>query len=245
MCSECQPRPITDSGSRGYLTPEFSPGRIDAVSPLRACGRQRSSPLERRSGSRPLKSMFRCQDAGVCSGSRLDNVQAAKDSSVRFEWHVASSPGHLQSWVPEPPTRRLSRVHRRLRPSTRWPSPTLDQVGQLAVALSAQLTQVPSIDVEPAIAVALQKIAAATKVDICQLIEFSGSGQSQSCSPTAGAGTEGLKLPSPVSRGVARPAAATRGHRFYLASQRPSPEGAGLVGPTPASGRRIFCSCAV
>jgi len=81
------------------------------------------------------------------------------------------------------------------------PAPELDQVGQLAVTLSAQLTRVPSTDIEPAIAVALQHVAAATKADICQLVEFSESGTVvRIYAPTPGAGTGDLQLPAPLSQ---------------------------------------------
>ena len=52
----------------------------------------------------------------------------------------------------------------------------LEQVTQLAVSLSGQLTRVHSDEIAPAIAEALQQVATATRIDACQLIEFSELG---------------------------------------------------------------------
>ena len=56
------------------------------------------------------------------------------------------------------------------------PETELEHITQLAVTLSGQLTRVHFDDIAPAIAEALQRVAAATRVDACQLIEFSESG---------------------------------------------------------------------
>jgi formate hydrogenlyase transcriptional activator len=52
----------------------------------------------------------------------------------------------------------------------------LEQITQLAVMLSAQLTRVHIDGIAPAIADALQRVAAVTRVEMCECIEFSESG---------------------------------------------------------------------
>ena len=52
------------------------------------------------------------------------------------------------------------------------PEAELEQITQLAVRLSGHLTRVALDDIEPTIAQTLRDIAAATRVDTCQLIEF-------------------------------------------------------------------------
>ena len=56
------------------------------------------------------------------------------------------------------------------------PDPEIEQVAQLAVTFSRRLTRAPLGDIAPAIAEALAEIAAATRVDACQLVEFTESG---------------------------------------------------------------------
>ena len=56
------------------------------------------------------------------------------------------------------------------------PEMELEHITQLAVTLSGQLTRVYFDDIAPTIAEALQRVAAATHVDQCQLIEFSALG---------------------------------------------------------------------
>ena len=56
------------------------------------------------------------------------------------------------------------------------PETELEHITQLAVTLSGQLTRVHLDEIAPAIAEALQHVAAATRVDACQLIEFSELG---------------------------------------------------------------------
>ena len=52
----------------------------------------------------------------------------------------------------------------------------LEQITQLAMTLSGQLARVHIDDITKAIAEALQRVAAVTHVDTCQLIEFSELG---------------------------------------------------------------------
>src|SRR5688500_4472294 len=52
----------------------------------------------------------------------------------------------------------------------------LEQITQLAVMLSAQLTRVHVDGIAPAIADALQRVAAVTHVETCECIEFTESG---------------------------------------------------------------------
>src|SRR6186997_511717 len=56
------------------------------------------------------------------------------------------------------------------------PEADLEQLAQLAVALSRRLTRVLPEDMAPAIAAALAQIAAAIHPDRCQLLEFGESG---------------------------------------------------------------------
>jgi transcriptional regulator with GAF, ATPase, and Fis domain len=56
------------------------------------------------------------------------------------------------------------------------PEVELEQITQLAVSLSGQLTRIHFDEVPAAIAGALQRVAEATQVDACQLIEFSEAG---------------------------------------------------------------------
>src|SRR5687767_5371064 len=64
----------------------------------------------------------------------------------------------------------------RMSSSRSSPEAELEHITQLAVTLSGQLTRVCFDDIAPAIAEALQRVAAATHVDECQLIEFSALG---------------------------------------------------------------------
>ena len=52
----------------------------------------------------------------------------------------------------------------------------LEHITQLAVTLSGQLTRVHGDDITPAIGDVLQRVAAATRVDACQCIEFTDVG---------------------------------------------------------------------
>ena len=52
----------------------------------------------------------------------------------------------------------------------------LEDITQLAVTLSGQLTRVHFDEIAPSIGEALQRVAAATRVDVCQLIEFNEAG---------------------------------------------------------------------
>jgi len=61
-------------------------------------------------------------------------------------------------------------------PSPRSSEAEFEQITQLAVSLSAQLTRVHTHELEFAIAAALQQVAVATGLDTCQLIEFSETG---------------------------------------------------------------------
>jgi formate hydrogenlyase transcriptional activator len=56
------------------------------------------------------------------------------------------------------------------------PEAELERITQLAVTLSAQLTRVDFDGLEPVIAGVLTQVATATRVEICQLVEFSESG---------------------------------------------------------------------
>jgi len=56
------------------------------------------------------------------------------------------------------------------------PETELEQITQLAVTLSGELTRVHFDELDAAIAAALQRIAATTRLDACQLIEFSDLG---------------------------------------------------------------------
>jgi len=59
-----------------------------------------------------------------------------------------------------------------------WSSPDADpeRLPQLAVTLSARLTCVPLEDIEAAIGESLAEVAAATRAEVCQLLEFTASG---------------------------------------------------------------------
>ena len=61
------------------------------------------------------------------------------------------------------------------------PETELEQITQLAVTLSGQLTRVHFDEIAAAIAEALQRVAAATRVETCQLIEFSEPGTRRPC----------------------------------------------------------------
>ena len=56
------------------------------------------------------------------------------------------------------------------------PDMEIEHVAQLAVTFSRRLTRANLEDIAPAIAEALEHIAAATRVDACQLVEFTESG---------------------------------------------------------------------
>jgi formate hydrogenlyase transcriptional activator len=94
----------------------------------------------------------------------------------------------------------------------------LEHITQLAVTLSGHLTRVHGDDIAPAIADVLQRVAAATRVDACQCIEFTETGTvARAHVPTRGAHTEDRpQMPAPEGWLIARLA---RGE--VVASARP------------------------
>ena len=75
----------------------------------------------------------------------------------------------------------------------------LEQISQLAVTLSGRLMRIPLDDIGPAIAEALQQVAAATCADGCQLVEFSELGAvAQTYLPTAAASGDCSRTQMPV-----------------------------------------------
>ena len=61
-------------------------------------------------------------------------------------------------------------------PSSRTPDNELEQISQLAVTLSRRLTHAQVGELAPAIAEALEQVAAVTQIDVCQVLEFTESG---------------------------------------------------------------------
>jgi formate hydrogenlyase transcriptional activator len=61
-------------------------------------------------------------------------------------------------------------------PSRPLPEAELELISQLAVTLSGRLTRVQFEDISSAISEALQQVASATRIDACQLVEFSDLG---------------------------------------------------------------------
>ena len=63
-------------------------------------------------------------------------------------------------------------------PSQRsFPGTDVEQVGRLAVTLSGQFARIHHVEIGVAFAQALTQLAAATRVEVCQLIEFGESGE--------------------------------------------------------------------
>ena len=102
----------------------------------------------------------------------------------------------------------------------------LEHITQLAVTLSGQLTRVHGDDITPAIGDVLQRVAAATRVDACQCIEFTASGTvARTHVPTRSAGTDdGRQTQDPEEWLVTRLA---RGE--MVASRRPEDVPRGLT----------------
>ena len=102
----------------------------------------------------------------------------------------------------------------------------LEHITQLAVTLSGQLTRVHGDDITPAIGDVLQRVAAATRVDACQCIEFTASGTvARTHVPTRSAGTDdGRQTQDPEEWLVTRLA---RGE--MVASRRPEDVPRGLA----------------
>jgi transcriptional regulator with GAF, ATPase, and Fis domain len=102
----------------------------------------------------------------------------------------------------------------------------LEHITQLAVTLSGQLTRVHGDDITPAIGDVLQRVAAATRVDACQCIEFTTSGTiARTHVPTRSGGTDdGRQTQAPEEWLVTRLA---RGE--MVASRRPEDVPRGLA----------------
>jgi len=80
--------------------------------------------------------------------------------------------------------------------SSRLPEADLEHLAELAVTLSRRLAQIFPEGLGPAIGVALAEVAAATRADGCQLLEFTETGAVRAHSPTGTArGTSGQHLP--------------------------------------------------
>ncbi len=74
----------------------------------------------------------------------------------------------------------------------------VEQVGRLAVTLSRQFARSHHVDIGVAFARALTELAAATKVEVCQLIEFAESGAvTRVHAPSAGANVTDESSPTP------------------------------------------------
>jgi formate hydrogenlyase transcriptional activator len=85
-------------------------------------------------------------------------------------------------------------------PSRETPERALEQITQLAVTLSAQLTRVHLDELDAAIARALQHVAAATSVETCQLLDFTEMGSvGRAHVPTRSADTAAGQPQQPVS----------------------------------------------
>ena len=124
-----------------------------------------------------------------------------------------------------------------------FPETELEQISQLAVTLSGRLMRVPLDDIGPAIAEALQQVAAATCADGCQLVEFSELGAvAQTYLPTAAASGDCSRTQMPVLERLAdqapRRAARwwpSRGPRSFpseaIVLRRADASDRGLLGP--------------
>ncbi len=64
------------------------------------------------------------------------------------------------------------------------PETELEHITQLAVALSGQLTRIQVDEIGPTVGEALQRVAVATRIDGCQLLEFSELGIARTHLPT-------------------------------------------------------------
>jgi hypothetical protein len=79
------------------------------------------------------------------------------------------------------------------------PDAELELITQLAVTLSTQMTRVHFEELEPAIAAALRLVAEATRVEACQLIEFTELGTPQRAHvPTRRPSTNDAQAETPV-----------------------------------------------
>ena len=77
-------------------------------------------------------------------------------------------------------------------------SADVEQVGRLAVTLSRQFARSHHVDIGVAFARELTELAAATKVEVCQLIEFAESGAvTRVYAPSAGANVTNESSPTP------------------------------------------------
>jgi transcriptional regulator with GAF, ATPase, and Fis domain len=121
----------------------------------------------------------------------------------------------------------------------------LEHITQLAVTLSGQLTRVHGHDIAPAIGDVLQRVAAATRVDACQCIEFTASGTvARTHVPTRSAGTDDGRqtqaaeewLVTRLARGEMVASRRPEDHPRALApSDHGSQAGAGSILGVPAS----------
>jgi formate hydrogenlyase transcriptional activator len=78
------------------------------------------------------------------------------------------------------------------------PDTELEHITQLAVTLSGQLTRVHVEEIGSAVAEALQRVAAAMRVDACQLIQFSESGTARAHATVGRATVDGEEHETPA-----------------------------------------------
>jgi formate hydrogenlyase transcriptional activator len=92
-------------------------------------------------------------------------------------------------------------------PSRPLPEAELELISQLAVTLSGRLTRVQFEDISSAISEALQQVASATRIDACQLVEFTEVGtvaRAHAPTGTAKAPAEPGRLAPPAEWLIAR-----------------------------------------
>jgi formate hydrogenlyase transcriptional activator len=138
------------------------------------------------------------------------------------------------------------------------PDSELEHITQLAVTLSGHLTRVHFDEIAPAIAEALQRVASATRIEACQLIEFSELGTvARAHLPTRTANADGGPHQTPLpdnwlierlARGelvaIARPEDLPRDATAAREQLRQAGGGAVLGVPATVAGR-VVCALVI